>query len=187
MSSARIPSFLITLETERLLLRKIVMEDVDDIFEYASIPEVAEFVIWSPHKTKDDSIQFVNLAEQEFLNKGMITWGIELKSENKLIGSISIHHIQLIHSCAEIGYALHQKYWGKGLVTEAMKEILRFGFNVMNFNRLEAYCEEKNVGSWRVMEKCGMKYEGTFREKVFVKNRFRTMKMYSILKKEFSG
>lgn len=63
--------------------------------------------------------------------------------------------------------------------------MLQHWFEVLHLNRIEAHCEEENIGSWRVMEKCGMKYEGTLREKVFIKERFRSMKMYSILKQEW--
>ncbi|MCX6174866.1 MAG: GNAT family protein [Ignavibacteriales bacterium] len=173
------------IETERLILRKITVDDVNDIFEYASIPDVTTFVLWDTHKTKQDSIDFVKIADEQFNNNISLIWGIVIKSENKLIGTIDLRNWNTIHNCGEIGYVISKKYWNKGYVSEAIKVVIKFGFEVLHLNRIEAHCEEENIGSWKVMEKCGMKYEGTLREKVFIKERFRSMKMYSILKREW--
>jgi ribosomal-protein-alanine N-acetyltransferase len=173
------------IETERLILRKITADDVNDIFEYASVPEITTFVLWETHKAKQDSLDFVKLAADQFDNNISIIWGIEIKSEKKIIGSIELRNWNAINKCGDLGYAISSKYWNKGYVSEAMKAVIKFGFEVLHLNRAEAHCEEENIGSWRVMEKCGMKYEGTLREKVFIKERFRSMKMYSILKQEW--
>ena len=180
-----IPPEIPRIEAERLILRKITEEDVNDIFEYASVPEVTTFVLWDTHKTKQNSIEFVKLAGEQFNNNISIVWGIEIKSENKLIGSIDLRDWNSIHRCGEIGYVISKEYWNRGYVSEAVKAIINFGFEILHLNRIEAHCEEENIGSWKVMEKCGMKYEGTLREKVFIKERFRSMKMYSILKREW--
>jgi ribosomal-protein-alanine N-acetyltransferase len=89
------------------------------------------------------------------------------------------------HSRAEIGYVIGRKYWGEGLMTEAVKEVIRFGFERMNLNRIQATCFPENIGSYRVMEKAGMKFEGTLREQMFIKGRFQDLKLYSILRKEY--
>ncbi|MFA5805745.1 MAG: GNAT family protein [Melioribacteraceae bacterium] len=173
------------IETERLILRKITVDDVNDIFEYASIPDVTIFVLWATHKTKLDSINFVKFADEQFNNNISLIWGIVIKSEKKLIGSIELRGWNTIHKCGDVGYTISKKYWNKGYVSEAMKAVIKFGFEILHLNRIEAHCEEENIGSWKVIVKCGMKYEGTLREKVFIKERFRSMKMYSILKKEW--
>ncbi len=173
------------LQTEKLLLRKLTAEDSEDIYEYASIPEVARFLIWEHHKSINDSMWFINFAEQQYSDKNSIIWGIELKDEKKLIGTIDLRGFNSPHRCGDVGYVISPKYWGKGIVTEAFKAIINFGLGVMNLNRIEAHCEEENFGSWRVMEKSGLKLEGVLREKVFIKEKFRTMKMYSILKRDW--
>lgn len=175
------------IETERLILRKITLNDVDDIFEYASIPEVTAFVPWYAHKTKNDSADFVKFAEEQFHNNLSIVWGIVIKSKNKLIGSIELRGWNSINNCGDIGYVISKNYWGQGITTEAMNAVIKFGIEQLELNRVEAHCEEENIGSWHVMEKCGMIYEGTLREKVFIKDRYRSMKIYSILKKEWKG
>lgn len=176
-----IPAF----ETERLLLRKLSLCDADDIFEYAHVPEVTEYVIWNPHNTKQDSIDFVKFTEDQFRQNQEIAWGIELKAEKKIIGTIGLLKWHNLHRCGETGYCISKNYWGKGIVTEALKAVIDFSFRTLNLNRVEAHCEEENIGSWKVMQKAGMTFEGILREKVCIKGKFRSMKVYSILKNEY--
>ena len=174
-----------TLETERLALRRITMDDAADIFEYAHVPEVSEFLIWYPHQTSQDSINFIKFAEEKFANDDWIIFGIELIEKKKLIGTIDIRGWMGVNNCAETGYVISKEFWNKGITTEALRSVIKFSFDELQLNRVEAHCENENIGSWKVMEKCGMKYEGTLREKVFVKERYRSMKMYSILRSEY--
>jgi [ribosomal protein S5]-alanine N-acetyltransferase len=185
MSVEKYPTQFPVLESERILLRRLSIDDLDDVFEYGSDPGVTPFVIFETHKTKDDSLFFIKFASDEFEKRKSIIWAIELKAENKMIGTIDLRNYNSVHQCGEIGYVIGREYWSKGLVTEAMKAVIHYGFDELQLNRIEAHCEHENTGSWRVMEKCGMKYEGTLREKIFLKNRLRSMKMYSILKSEW--
>lgn len=107
------------------------------------------------------------------------------QKRKKIIGSIDLRNWNAIHNCGEIGYVISKEYWNRGYVSEAIKAVIKFGFEVLHLNRIELHCEEENIGSWRVMEKCGMKFEGILREKVFFKERLRSMKVYSMLKKEW--
>jgi len=173
------------IETPRLLLRELSQKDTDDVFEYASIPEVTNYLVWYPHQFIQDSIDFINFAKDQFVKNISIIWGIEFKEELKLIGTIDLRNTQLINNCGEIGYVISNKYWNKGIMTEALKSVIMFGFNDMKLNRIEAHCESENIGSSRVMEKAGMQFEGLLREKIYIKNKYRSMKMYSILKSEY--
>jgi ribosomal-protein-alanine N-acetyltransferase len=173
------------LKTERLILRKFSFEDADDVFEYSSDPKVNSFMPWEVHKSIDETIEFFNKSEQLFKTSDCIDWGIELKNERKIIGGISIREWNDQNMCADVGYVLSKKYWGKGYTTEALKEVIKFGFENLNANRIEAHCDEDNIASYKVMEKAGMKYEGTLRRKVLVKNKFVNMKFYSILRTEY--
>ena len=174
-----------TLYTKSLMLRKITLEDAQDIFEYAKDPEVTKFVTWEPHKSVDDSMNFLKLVIQKYENNEPSNWGIIYKENNKLIGTCGYDSWVPVHSLAEIGYALSREYWGKGLMTEAAKEVIKYGFEKMNLNRIYARCFVKNIGSQKVLEKVGMKFEGILREQMFIKGTFRDMKIYSILRKEY--
>jgi [ribosomal protein S5]-alanine N-acetyltransferase len=176
-----------TLETERLLLRKLRPEDAEDMYEYGRDPEVARYVMWEPHKSVEDSAEFINWAMAQYMMGQVAPWGIEYRAEGKLIGSVGYHDWNTVHARAEIGYSLGRAYWNRGIMTEALRAVVAFGFRIMHLNRIEARCIPENTASARVMEKCGMVYEGTLREQNFVKGRFDDMQMYSILKREWIG
>lgn len=173
------------IETERLLLRRIHTRDANDIFEYASDPEVAKYVTWEHHRSVADSIHFVRLIVNSYNRGEPAPWGIILKENQKLVGTGGYHWWLYDHSRAEVGYTISSRYWNKGIMTEALKAILKFGFDKMLLNRIEARCFLKNTASERVLMKCNMKFEGIMREPIFVKSEFRDLKIYSILKREY--
>ncbi|MEI8134199.1 MAG: GNAT family protein [bacterium] len=175
-----------TLETERLLIRPLALPDAEAIFEYASDPDVSKYVLFDTHRTIDDSIAFINQVLNCYSNNEPSALAIILKPENKLIGTIGYLNWHDQHKRIEIGYALSAKYWNQGIVTEASICLINFLFSASDLNRIEARCKVENIGSSRVMEKVGMKYEGTLREQLFVKGEFNDMKIYSILRHEWS-
>jgi [ribosomal protein S5]-alanine N-acetyltransferase len=177
-----------TLETERLLLRKITLEDVEDMYSYASNEEVSKYVTWETHKTLSDTKEFVEFVIAQYENKKVAPWGIEYKENGKFIGTIDFVSWSLKHHVAEIGYVLSQDFWGKGIVTEAAKEVIKFGFNNMDLVRIQARCFVENIGSSRVMEKTGMSFEGIIRKGWMLENgKHQDIKMYSILNEEFAS
>lgn len=173
------------LETERLKLRKLSMRDASDIFEYASIPEVAENVTWSYHRNISDTLYFLKYVTQQYKDGIPSPWGIVHKESNKIIGTIGFHIWVLAYKYAEAGFAISNKYWNNGYTTEAFKEVIKFGFQKLNLNRIEATCKLNNFASEKVMIKCGLTYEGIMREKLFAKGEFHDLKLYSILKSEW--
>lgn len=173
-----------TLETERLILRKLRLEDAKDLFEYASDKEVTKYVTWEPHKSIEDSVNLIKFTHERYEKREGIIWGIVCKENKKVIGTCDISPVTK-HFRAEIAYALSRDYWGKGIMTEAVKEAIKFGFEKMNLNRIQAMCIPENIGSYRVMEKVGMKYEGLIREYMYIKGKFQDLKLYSILRREY--
>ncbi|WP_414840435.1 GNAT family N-acetyltransferase [Carnobacterium sp. TMP28] len=173
------------LKTDRLILRKITIQDLDDMFEYASDKEVAQYVTWSAHKTISDTRNFIEDILDKYQKKQIAPWGIELKDNGKFIGTIDFVSWQTKNNCAEIGYALSKKYWGKGLVTEATKEIMAFGFNKMDLVRIQAKCISDNIASSKVMKKNGMVLEGTMRQSYLRDKVYKDMDLYAILKEEY--
>lgn len=174
------------IDTERLTLRKLTLDDVNDIYEYASNDEVSEFLPWETHKTIEDTLEFINLVEEEHKKFNFIVLGIEIKEKKKLIGTIALRNWDKADRCIDLGYVISKNYWNKGITTEAVKAVIEFGFEQLNANRIEAHCDEDNIASYRVMEKAGMKYEGTLRKKILIKNKFVSMRFYSIIKEEYN-
>lgn len=187
MNSEDVFTTLETIETERVLLREMRLADANDLFEYASDPEVSQYTSWETHQSIEDTKDFVKTVIEAQQKKQVRNWCIELKAGKKAIGACGFVYWDIQHSRAAFGYALARKYWNQGIMTEAMNEVIAFGFHQMKLNRIEAICEIENIGSFRVMEKLGMQNEGLYREYVFKGGRFRDVKMYSILKKDYAG
>jgi [ribosomal protein S5]-alanine N-acetyltransferase len=168
-------------------LRKITLEDVEDMHSYGSSEEVSKYVTWETHNTLCDTKEFVEFVLTQYENKKIAPWGIEYKENGKLIGTVDFVSWQVKHNSAEIGYVLSQDYWGKGISTEAANEVIKFGFTHMDLVRIQAKCFVENIGSARVMEKVGMSFEGTLRKGMVVKGKHQDIKIYSILKEDFSS
>ena len=174
-----------TIETERLLLRKITLNDASDMFEYASNPEVSEYTMWSTHVSIEDTKYFLKSLTKMYKKRELVDWGIVHKAEKKFIGTCGFVEWSMTHSRAEIGYALSARYWSEGYMSEAVNAIIEFGFREMLLNRVMGRCEVNNIASARVMEKVGMQFEGILRQQLFVKGKYWDLKIYSILREEF--
>jgi ribosomal-protein-alanine N-acetyltransferase len=174
------------IETQRLLLRKMRLDDAEAMFAYASDPAVTRYVLWDTHRSIEDSESFLRLAIEGYERGDFGGWGVILKDSGAFIGTCGLDAgYAPEHARAELGYVLSREYWGKGLMPEAVRAIIAFGFARVELNRIEARCIAANIASARVMEKAGMTYEGTLREREFIKGAYRDMKLYSILRREY--
>jgi ribosomal-protein-alanine N-acetyltransferase len=176
-----------TLETERLILRKMAPSDAEAVFAYASDREVTRYVIWETHRTVEDSRAFLEFESSKRESGGEPEWGIVYKGDHCFVGTCGIVSWEPDHARAELGYVLSRDYWGRGLMVEAVRAVISFGFQRMDLNRIEARCTAENVASARVMEKAGMVYEGTLRQREVIKGAYRDVKVYAILRREFRG
>lgn len=173
------------LETERLRLRKLSMRDAGDVFDYASVPEVAEHVTWEYHRNISDSMHYLRFITQQYQDGIPSPWGIIHKELGKLIGTIGYHVWSLPNGFGEVGYALSKDFWNKGYTTEAFEEVIKFGFERLRLNRVEATCKIANTASEKVMIKCGLSYEGILRKRLFAKSEYHDLKLYSLLRNEW--
>lgn len=173
------------LETERLRLRKLTMRDAADIYEYSRDPLVAKYVLWEAHRSIGESRTYLRYMLRKYRMNEPASWGIELKSSGKIIGTIGYMWIQTDNAAAEVGYSLARAHWGQGIMTEALKAVIEYGFHVLHLNRIEAIHEPANPASGAVMRKCGMQYEGHLRQKLYNKGRFADVDMYAILRSDF--
>lgn len=173
------------LRTERLILRKATEQDAGDLFEAASDPEVARYTSWEPHASPEVSRAVIGRWLLRYREGQAAPWAMEVVAEGTFIGTCGFLSWSIAQARAEIGYAISRRYWNQGLVTEAVREVLRFGFEVMQLNRIQATCEPANTASGRVLEKVGMSYEGTLREYAFDKGAFHDLRMYAVLRQEW--
>lgn len=171
--------------TERLVLRRIRASDVDDIYAYAQDPDVARYTSWAPHTSPDETRQFVRRNLDAYLEKRVANWGIELRAERKIIGTGGYGWWNPEQSSAEIGYAIGRPYWRQGLMTEAVRAMIDFGFNRMALNRIVIRMDPRNIGSWRVAEKCGCRFEGIARQAIYAKDTFDDLMVWAILRDDW--
>jgi [ribosomal protein S5]-alanine N-acetyltransferase len=170
------------LETERTIIRKLNIEDLNDMYIYCSDVAVSEYTTWDTHKSLDDTKGFIDFILKAYSNNEVAPWGIEDKNTNKLIGTCGFVYWNITHSRAELGYALSRNFWKKGIMSEVVRRIIDFGFKEMNLVRIEARCHPNNIGSAKVMEKSEMILEGILRKHLFAKDQYQDVKMYSIIK-----
>ncbi|MBE9917786.1 GNAT family N-acetyltransferase [Paenibacillus donghaensis] len=169
------------METERLILRKLTANDVGDVFDYCSDEEVPRYASWYPHQTLEESKQFVDHVIRLYEENSVAPWGIEDKETGKIIGTVGFVYWHPKQARAELAYALGRAHWNKGLMSEAAGRVMQYGFEAMKLVRIEARCLLPNIGSSRVMEKCGMEFEGILRKHIFVKGKFEDLKLYSMI------
>jgi [ribosomal protein S5]-alanine N-acetyltransferase len=174
------------LETDRVRMRRIGITDAQDMFEFSSNPEVTRYLSYD-HTTIEDAVKYIEKKQCDYATGTCMIWGFEHKEHDKYIGAGGFTHWNIDEKTAELAYTISHRYWGNGIATETARRIIGFGFEIMDLNRIEARCWVENDKSARVMEKCGMKFEGILREQVLVKGMHRDVKMYSILKREYIG
>ncbi len=174
-----------TLFTERLILRRIERRDIDDIFDYASNPETSKYLLWYPHNTKFDTKVYFNAVDKRYKLGKFYDWAVVDKTSGKMIGTCGFTSITPEDEKAEIGYVINPSYKGRGIATEAVKRVLRFGFDELLLERIEARYIIGNDASLRVMQKCGMRFEGTQRHGVKCKGRFADVGICAITSGDF--
>jgi ribosomal-protein-alanine N-acetyltransferase len=153
----------VRLETDRLVLRPFVLDDLDDFYAYAKVPDVGEWAGWRHHENKEISRRILD----SFI-AGKKTFALVDKATGRVIGSLGIEvtHFPLPASYdklqgRELGYVLAQDKWGQGLMSEAVKTVIDYCFNTLNFDFLTCGHFERNARSKRVIEKAGFRYLGT--------------------------
>lgn len=185
MNAESVFSNLPALETDRLVLRRLTLEDASDVFAYARDPEVARYTTWEAHRSLDESLRFLKRVLDRYAAGEVAPWGVVHKADDRVIGTCGFAQWRREHARAELAYALARPYWNQGLATEAVRAVVAFGFRTMELNRIEARCEISNVASARVMEKAGMTFEGILRQHMYAKGAYRDLKMYAILREEW--
>ena len=171
------------LPTPRLILRALRLADLDDLYEYASDPEIDHHVPWEHYKNIEEARENLHEFLEEYEKDGLGAWGIEHRADKKLIGIINTSLPHRINRRVELGYTISCAYWGQGLATEAVKEVIKFGFEKMELVRMEAVVLPDNPASARVLEKAGMQFEGLLHNYQIWHGQPRDLQMYAITRK----
>jgi ribosomal-protein-alanine N-acetyltransferase len=155
----------VRLETDRLILRRHVEADVPDMFRHwTNDPEVTKYLTWQPHGDIAVTREYMQARLDNYAKEDFYSWALELKATGQVIGNISVVYQQEDIQSVIIGYAMGRAWWNRGYMTEALRAVIKFFFEEVGVNRVEARHDPRNVGSGRVMQKAGMLYEGTLRQ-----------------------
>ena len=148
------------LTTQRLRLRAVEPADQQEIFSLRSDHRVNQYLDRDPAHTIQDAINFIDRIMNGIEKNEIIYWGICLKENPRLIGTIGLFNISVKSSTAEVGYELHPFYQGKGIMHEAIKSVLKFGFEQMKLSSIIAECSKKNKDSIRLLERLRFRLDG---------------------------
>ncbi|MGG5507842.1 MULTISPECIES: GNAT family N-acetyltransferase [unclassified Myroides] len=171
------------LETERLRLRQSGLEDAEVMFVLRSSAEVMKYIPIPLATEVSEATAYIQSLQERMENKECINWTVTLKETGEMIGTIGFYRMKLPHYRTEIGYMLLPKFYGKGYASEAVLCLLDYGFYSLGFHSIEAVIYPDNIGSQRVLEKCGFEREAYFKESEFHGGTFVDVAVYSILKK----
>lgn len=155
------------LKAERLILREITHDDAERIFACFSNQVVTRFYGQDPLETIDQAKGFVDFFAKSFEEKKGIRWGIEIKGEKGLIGTIGFNAWSPKHKRAEIGYEIHPDYWRKGYMSEAVAKILSYGSDALGLTRIGAVVFLENEASNNLLTKMGFEREGILKNYMY--------------------
>jgi len=169
------------LETERLKLRSISNDDAKALFTLRNDVYVMRYLDRPLHRSVDDTVEMIQKIRDGVENNTAIAWAIALKDELDFIGTISFHRIEKENHRAEIGYMLHPDHWRKGIISEAMKKVLEYGFTAMKLHSIEANVNPDNTASSNLLKKHGFVREAYFKENYFFQDKILDTEIYSLI------
>jgi ribosomal-protein-alanine N-acetyltransferase len=178
---------LLTLETDRLTLRPYNQMDAEAIYQVVGRREIAETTVNIPHPYPRGTVDWwINFINENIKNDRAYEFGIFLKQRpHAYIGNCGLPNLSKQHNHAEIAYFISPDYWNQGYAAEAAARIVEFGFKELQLERIHGRCMTKNIGSRRVMEKAGLKYEGLARHEILKWDIYEDVWNFGLIREEW--
>lgn len=175
------------LNTARLVLRPFTRGDVDAVYDYRSREDVARYLFDPPLSRDECALAIQQRTTQLALEAegDRIILAVETRDDQSLVGEVSLIWRSVEARQGELGWIFHPDHQGRGYATEAAAELLRLGFEDADLHRIYARCDARNDGSWRLMERLGMRREAHFREHALFKGGWDEEFYYAILRAEW--
>ncbi|MBK8138947.1 MAG: GNAT family N-acetyltransferase [Chloroflexi bacterium] len=176
-----------TLNTNRLVLREVTERDAADVFELRGDYQVTKLNFGVNYKSLDEAHFTIQRMREGFDVAQHLRFGITLGTDDKVIGLVGFNYFSHADHRAAVGFDLQRRFWGRGIMPEALTAVLDFGFNQIGLNRIEADCSIMNLASQRVLQKVGFVYEGRQRDQYYYDGTYFDLLLWSILKREWAA
>lgn len=173
------------LTTKRLQLRQLTHTDSEAMMAIFGEPEMLLYLNDDPVNSPEKAVGLIDWLNQQFEIRQGVNWGITLLEDERLIGQCGVHGWDQSNQHVDIGYHVLPAYWGNGYATEAAHAIVGWCFDHLHVHRVQADCTDGNLGSERVLLKCGFKVEGVWRESCWEHGRFVDIKQFGMLRHEY--
>lgn len=173
------------LSSERLLFRKLTNDDASQIMKLRGDAETMRFIPRPLVTNEEEALAHIKMINDNIDKNTDINWAVTEKGSDVCIGIMGFYRTQPENYRSELGYMILKEYWGKGYVTEAVKTLLDFAFNTLNFHSIEAVIDPRNVASEKVLQKNGFRKEAHHVENFFYNNEITDTVIYGLLKREF--
>ncbi|WP_078595943.1 GNAT family N-acetyltransferase [Evansella clarkii] len=171
-------------ETKHFIFRPLTLNEVEDLFEIYSDPDVIRLDYSEPVTTKEQMAAIITAANS---NPSVVTWSGEHKSFNKVIGTCGFKNWNRQSRNAELGGNLAREFWNQGYAAEALGALINYGFENMNLNKVYASTNSRNIAALRLLNKFGFTQEGHFREHQFLDGEFADVFFFSLFKKDYNN
>ncbi len=165
MPDFKFPSFP-TITTDQLQLRQMTIDDTKDLFAIRANTEVNKYLERISYESIEETHKFIQKINTGITENNWLFWAITLKEKKQLIGTICLWNISLINNTAEIGYELHPEHHRNGIMQESVSAIIKFGFQSMNFQSIEAFTHRDNFASKKLLEKFNFKRDPVLESKI---------------------
>lgn len=177
------------IETERLTLRPFREADLDGLYAYQSLPEVARFLYWEPRNLGESRSFLQQKISATTLDKegDWLVLAVIWRATGDLIGEVNLQWRSRQHRQGEIGYIFHPAHHGRGFATEAAEVVLRLGFEGLRLHRIVGRLDGRNVASARVLERLGMRHEATLLQNELIKGEWTDEVIYAMLQHEWDA
>ena len=176
-----------TIEASRIRLRWISDKDTDAFYAIYSNPEVMRYWSTPPLADREAAANLVKKIQEDWKRRLILKWGIALRTDDQLIGSITLFNLDFNHRRAEIGYALGREFWGQGYMNEALIALLKYAFEDLNLHRIEADVDPRNTASIKTVERLGFQREGYLRERWQINGEIQDAYFYGLLRQEWKN
>jgi len=165
----------------RLLLRRMTAADMDDLFDMRSNLDIMQYIARPLAETPADALKLIANIDEGIADSELINWGITLRDQNRVIGTIGFYRMKPEHHRAEVGYLLHSSFQNKGYMQEALEAVIEFGFKEMKLHSIEAVIDPRNARSEKILVKNDFVKEAYFKENVYFEGKFLDSVHYSLL------